>query len=994
MDPWCFTDQQALALAPARPALLERARVALLRREGGGLLVVGGPGSGKSVFLRRLAAELSASGSGTPVVPSFLDQAASPEAALAGLVSALGGGAGGGNPESAWEEAVKRAPAPVTVFADDLDGAFSSPGERARFLRLAAAPGVWVAAAVQSSSLAGKKPLFAEPDALMLEVFELAPLSRSEAADFLDALDPGLGEAPWSALALGNPRVLAALAAAQGSAGLPDRLAAAAGSLSGDFSPLYKALPPAERRVFGFVCRSWFPAAARDAGPVCAMDANQASALLNRLSGRGLVSEFFREGRRKWYVPSIPGMSLHALVKCPAGRRRLDALEAFFLALQQAAPRPEPGASAAPRKRAKQDPLYPFLEPLCARMLEEARVRMGPSPKDGPAPEASFLPPLEVLAEAGLAVPGGADPGALEAALKREAQDNPEAAGPWASLGALYHSLGASARAEDAYLAAVDRESGHAAIWLGLARLLHESPDRAVDAEQAYRIASSLAPEAPLVWTLLGMFLAGQDRGGEAEKALEKALVLDQEYALAWRALADLYEAQGRENEAAAAREKAGGGTAADQAREAACDSRDPVLMRKVCMKRADPDPEARLLDGLLAIPAGEGPAEAAKELLQAGEEGAGGQAYLLAAAALVLAGDHAQAVRACTLAADGQATRLRGLVECAAGQAAEAEKDLARHLEREPEDSPALAAMGALLARQPGREGEALELLRKASEGGGETAFALAELGRLLALSGQPEKAEQALRRSIAADPEPAWAFVRLGELFLKEPARVEEAKKALSRAVILDPGDPAAWRLLGVAHRRANNPERAERALEKAVSLDPACPLAAAELALFFMGQGRLTEAARVVRKFLEHPDSAAWQLAEKIAAAPRFADVRGCLSPEEQTALDASSKPAEQAGSAWDREAAACALEAMAGQASPDLAPALGHLLKGIAAGEFEAVFHLLASSPAREWFLPLEAALALALDKPLLYPPEILEMARGSELSEAVAPFVRN
>ncbi|MBU2490339.1 MAG: NACHT domain-containing protein [Proteobacteria bacterium] len=1004
MDPRFLADDAILSAPLTRPGLHGRARDLLLTPHAPGILVHGEPGCGKTFFLRRLAASLAREGSARPVFPLALDTTPNAAPVLALLTALLEEApadpalmppeASGGVPPSLstarerWASAVARAGRPVVVFLDDLSGLLSglSAPEKARFAEALLVPGV-VPAASASWRIPLNKAAFGPWERLI--PLELSPLTSDEASGFWRAL--AREESPevmgaCLAMAQGNPRVLAALAAPAPGAGFPERLQGAAAMLSRNFDPLFEALPPAERRLFACLAQAWNPATAREAGLAAGMDVNKASSLASRLAGRGLARVARREGRRKWYEVRHPGLALTRQAAHPAGRKRLAALDRFLaalLALDSPGPGPqEDGVLPLPVRSG--EAVYPMERDVARSLLSQALDRMAGAET---ATNAGGLPPLEDLEASGLSVPqSGPDPDAAEAGLRRIADETPDDPGAWSRLGAFLHAVrGAAIEAEEAYLAAVDRQSEQAWTWLGLARLLHEDPDRAVDAEQAYRIASSLAPDDPMVWALLGRLytdLPGREK--DAEKALARALALAPDHPVAREALTRVYGRTGREDEAGTLR---GGSPAGASWMAEAARSPNPLQAHKDCVARAmdTGDPRAWALAGLLAARSGANLREAAECLERwAGADSDDSPAWLLSAAARLLAGERKNAANILgqvlgQTPRDPDAWLLQGLLM---DKGTGIPRGLEQSLSLRPDHPPALAAKALFLAREPGGQDEARLLAGKALKGDPDLAGAWAALGILEARRGgiREAEAEEAFRRVVSVNPDEAWPFVELGALLASQADRLGDAKKALARAVNLDPENARAWRLVGGLGQREGNPAQAVKALEKAAALDPASLETASGLASLFLSDLEdPVSAARAVEEFLGARPGAAPPLdwLGALSGLPGFARMLDLLPPDARSRLPGMEEDFGTGLIAGASRAAGPLAEA-ARQADP--APALGLLLEMARTGGGREVLDQLRASPARSLFEPLEAALALALGEPPLWPPEILALSR--------------
>lgn len=130
----------------------------------------------------------------------------------------------------------------------------------------------------------------------------------------------------------------------------------------------------------------------------------------------------------------------------------------------------------------------------------------------------------------------------------------------------------------------------------------------------------------------------------------------------------------------------------------------------------------------------------------------------------------------------------------------------------------------------------QALTALHRAIKLDSSLADAHYYLGILYGARDGWNKALAAFQNATAADPAYIEAYCRIGETYLVELARVNEAVEPLERAVQMDPHHAQARSLLGTAYFRQNRLEEAIRELQHAVELDPS-----STDALYTLGLGR---------------------------------------------------------------------------------------------------------------------------------------------------------
>ncbi|EYC51771.1 pilus assembly protein PilF [Hylemonella gracilis str. Niagara R] len=138
------------------------------------------------------------------------------------------------------------------------------------------------------------------------------------------------------------------------------------------------------------------------------------------------------------------------------------------------------------------------------------------------------------------------------------------------------------------------------------------------------------------------------------------------------------------------------------------------------------------------------------------------------------------------------------------------------------PDDRYALASRAHVFAQQ-GRMKEALaaqeQLVR---EGHAPLAADWFNLGYLLEESGQPERAEQALRRALELDPKMDRAWYGLA-LVLIQARRYDEAVAALKKNTELQPMSPFGWYQLARVHVDRHEPEEAAKIIRHLHGFEP---------------------------------------------------------------------------------------------------------------------------------------------------------------------------
>ncbi len=131
-----------------------------------------------------------------------------------------------------------------------------------------------------------------------------------------------------------------------------------------------------------------------------------------------------------------------------------------------------------------------------------------------------------------------------------------------------------------------------------------------------------------------------------------------------------------------------------------------------------------------------------------------------------------------------------RGLLAADMGDVAQAERDLRKVLELQPEDPDALNALGYTLADQTDRLDEAFEYIRRALEKLPDSAPILDSMGWVLYRMGRREEALEYLQKA-AAKLQDGEIAAHLGEVLWSLDRR-EEARRVWDEALRFDPDNP----------------------------------------------------------------------------------------------------------------------------------------------------------------------------------------------------------
>lgn len=748
----------------------------------------------------------------------------------------------------------------LIVIADDFDRLVTDqlPKKEAALLgpALAARPGVLLVALgrpgtlEEMGGLPGWKGFFIEQALANLGAEQCLELFREASGPDLPGDLAGL----LALLAGGRPgNVLAC--AASGSTDPLRWLAAMEKGLEPRHRALWESLPPLERRVLNLVCRWGPPAFAADLAPEAGLTVNEASALLSRLAGRGLLAAE-RRGRANAYLARNRAFVLcRAFSAHPDSRLRLESFLSFCGAVYREglafSPfRRKPGDAKGPADR------FPGYQPVfpgpCEILARTPKKVQEPPPEPGlddlllPVPD--FPARILDLDPEGLS-PAEQPERVLQAAAD-EAPENPEA---WELYAGFLHRVrGRANEAEEAYLKSLELDANRASVWLGLGLLLQDLPERAVEAEQAFRISVSLAGEHASAHALLGRFFSRDpERLAQAEKELVRAVEIRPDFGAAWLALAEvLDENPDHAERAGAARERAEENLGREKAAFVACMG---------LSREAEPEDQSDL-------------AREACGLLLEGEGGAAASAF----------------ERFCRLRpADPWAWAMLGFcLQSSGGDRTRCRAAVQKALELAPRQTLALACMGELLERE-GRTREAVSCFEAAAAAEDAGGLVFARLGEDAAEKGRKEKAEEYFRRAISLEPDEPWAYAHLGKLLLGSPERLGDSRKALGRAVSLSPDYALARLWLARSLEALGEENLAFKEIQEAVMAAPASFGAWEALIVFSMEKlADAPAAADFARQYLERAEdkAAARRNLLQMVEAHGLSELAPLLGPEE--------------------------------------------------------------------------------------------------------------
>jgi tetratricopeptide (TPR) repeat protein len=179
------------------------------------------------------------------------------------------------------------------------------------------------------------------------------------------------------------------------------------------------------------------------------------------------------------------------------------------------------------------------------------------------------------------------------------------------------------------------------------------------------------------------------------------------------------------------------------------------------------------------------------------------------------------------------------------AGRIADTESVCRQILVRDPDYTPALRLLGAILGHI-GRREEAAEVLSRCVRLDPNDASAHSSLGVTLQLLGHPGKAVRHLSRAVEIHPQAAQFQYNLGKA-LRDQKRMEEAAVAFQRTVELQRSFSPAWNNLGNTLRDLGRLEEAVTCYQVDLQLRPNHPQTLHNMGIVYRELLRLPEATR---------------------------------------------------------------------------------------------------------------------------------------------------
>jgi len=397
----------------------------------------------------------------------------------------------------------------------------------------------------------------------MFSIHDLKPLDKKQSATLWESVagDP-LGANRVRAIRIltgGNPRLLTILASFSVDRSFRDLMEQLV-HLIDDHTEYFKghldALGPQERKVFAAVLDRWDPVSAAEVAEITRLSVNEVSTLLGRLVGRGAVEVAEQKKRRKIYQAAERLYNVYYLMRrrghSQARVRLTVGFMVMFYGSEELVSRVSKLAEEACGLPAgRREDHYLAYGGVLAHAPRWAERIIDRTPREffeaSDAPESiRRLPKLSLVKRGQSSYAAGKFEKAERRFREALKQDDTDARA-WAMLGlVLGKELKRLGEAEEALRRATDLEPKDSASWNNLGNVL-AALARREEAEQAYRKAIELEPSGGC-WHTLGHVLLELGRLGEAEEAFRKAIGFAAGEAVYWNDLANvLYHLNRRE---------------------------------------------------------------------------------------------------------------------------------------------------------------------------------------------------------------------------------------------------------------------------------------------------------------------------------------------------------------------------------------------------------------------------------------------------------------
>lgn len=378
----------------------------------------------------------------------------------------------------------------------------------------------------------------------MFSIHDLRPLVPEECAVLWRAVtEKPLGPGPLRAVRIltgGNPRlltVLASFAANRSFRELMEQLVHLIDDHTEYFKSHLDALPAKERKVLVALLEHWDPVGAAELARISRLKINETSTMLGRLVGRGAVEVAEQKGRKKLYQVAERLYNIYYLMRRrgqSAGRVRaaVGFMTVFYEGEELATTAGELAREACGLPPGTREDHYLAYAELLRRMRALASHIIERTPQEffaaEDAPESIRRLPHDTALDRAAELRKAGQLAEAEEHYRRVLASDPQNPRAWSGLAGLLSESNRLSDAEEAAKRAVELRPEHAGALNVLAVILlrRGQPEQAVE---AFRRASDAEPDEPVHWSNLGVALSLLERYAEAEQACRKAVELKPE---------------------------------------------------------------------------------------------------------------------------------------------------------------------------------------------------------------------------------------------------------------------------------------------------------------------------------------------------------------------------------------------------------------------------------------------------------------------------------
>jgi tetratricopeptide (TPR) repeat protein len=383
----------------------------------------------------------------------------------------------------------------------------------------------------------------------LFRIIELEPLAEGEAQALWTAATgqdaPSHQMRPLQILTGGNPRllrILSAFAARTSFRSLMEELTRLVDEHTEYFKHHLDSLAPQERKVFVVLADLWDPVTARQVAEEARLDVNVASAQLKRLVERGAVTAPYKRGRAQYYQVAERMYNIYHLMRRrgPAASR-VHAAVRFMVSLYRnedlvrtTRSLAEEAARLTADQRREHFLAYEAIlshvreSKLAERLIEAAREAFEALP-DVPTSVLRLIDPGAFLQD----IATGSSPPDETPATGHDMEGVDDVRTLLRIADQLASLPERANDAEAAYRQILNVVPDSLEGWLGIGELQFRG-DRYDEALESYDRAVSVDAQRAFAWTMRGMMLGYLERVEEALESFDRAISVDAAYAYAW----------------------------------------------------------------------------------------------------------------------------------------------------------------------------------------------------------------------------------------------------------------------------------------------------------------------------------------------------------------------------------------------------------------------------------------------------------------------------